>query len=497
MTREEDRAATMPSSRLLEAGTYKKTEFCPKSYRVVREGDRICGRRISAREGGDMALDVRKTLEDCLEPGGDYLVETKYNGHRGVLEYSGGKAALFSDAGPNQKPLPAAAASLAAAYLSGGLPSSPSFPVESATLDGEMLLENCFLEGLRTVPEVPVQLSAVKGDHPRLRESCDFGLKVFDLLEMNGRDLTALPLLERKAELARVLPKAVRGRGEGGGSIFLEPVESEVTSDLDEIHALFCDATGRGHEGLVLKDPRQDYEWRGRKTPARSGWKKIKEEFSVNAAVTGACLGNWHRGTKTNLHLARYKDLELSVCKDEGCRETVVIGRAGLNTQGGAISGWRDWNIEIHYPLLELLKGETANPVDKGVPKSKLGRAGTPFRSLTDIKQGVRRGWKGWNKLEGWMGFKELEKMMGCSEDMEGCYRGAGGEVGLPACISVPAGEMVVEVVTTEINRTGGEPHLGGPPRVLRVRGDRSAPDTMERLRDLYALEVGGWDGRR
>src|SRR5262249_61965199 len=64
---------------------------------------------------------------------------------------------------------------------------------------------------------------------------------VFDLLHIDGRDLTALPLLERKAELARLVGKAQRG-----------PIKYSEHFD-DEGSAVLRHACELGLEGIVSK----------------------------------------------------------------------------------------------------------------------------------------------------------------------------------------------------------------------------------------------------
>lgn len=454
----------------------------------------MCGRHVEPNEYGNMVLDVEQTLLDCLDEGRSYLVETKYNGHRGILEYDGSDAVMYSEKKANKKPLPDGISQLASDYLSGNLDIKPKLPLESAILDGEIFLKECDIDGMRVVPEIPVQVSAIKGKHPELYDKCNFSYKVFDLININGGDVTHLSLLDRKRLLNQILPNPVMGklsdyvsvkdeRGDDlvtGENLFIEQVQGDLLMDINDIHQKFCDATNAGHEGLVIKDPHEEYEWEGKDKPARKGWKKLKEEFTVNASVKKACLGSWHGGIKTTRHLARYKDLILSTCIDKECNDEYIVARSGLNTQGGPISGWDDWDEMIHYPMLGYLESGVASP-------SK----GEEYRLLKKIKAAVRRKPKGKTKLKDVHGFKKMEKMMGCNPDGSGCMRNKKGDIALPKCIDIPSNKVIAEVVTTEINMHDGVPHLGGPPRVIRVREDKEMPDTMDYLKRLYAQETG------
>lgn len=481
-------------SKFFKRGFFKKTEFCPKSYKTVRKGDTLCGRVIEPNENGNLVLDVRKTLENCLEKNKTYLVEKKFDGHRGVLEYEDGRAAMFSEKKVGNKPLPMGLSKLLAKYFSGTLESKSGREVNDVILDGEVFLKECKIDGMRMVPEIAVQVKAIKGQHPELMDKCIFSYQVFDIIRLNGKDVTDLPIMERKEIIKQLLPKSVIGRlsdlvnvkNDNGKSIttkknlVIEPVTGKLLSNLDEIHAEFCRSTTEGHEGLVIKDPNEDYQWEGRTTPYRKGWKKLKEEFNINASVSKACLGSWHGGIKTNRHLARYKDLLLSACKDKTCDSDYYIARSGMNTQGGPIKGWADWDEMIHYPILKMIKDGTAKPSKD-----------TKYHKIKDIKYAVRRGKKGMPKIKGVVGFAQLEKMMGCDSKGLECTRDHNGEIALPKCVDIPFNDLLVEVVTTEINMHDDKPHLGGPPRIVRVREDIKVPDNVSYLKKLYQQEVG------
>src|SRR5690606_33755485 len=81
----------------------------------------------------------------------------------------------------------------------------------------------------------------------------------FDLLELNGRDLTKKPLTERKAALEKLLGKSVRK----------DPVQysSHVTGHGQKVFEALC---RDGHEGVIAK--RADDPYRGERTRS---WLKI------------------------------------------------------------------------------------------------------------------------------------------------------------------------------------------------------------------------------
>lgn len=84
-------------------------------------------------------------------------------------------------------------------------------------------------------------------------------LHVFDLVHLDGYDLRATPLLERKVLLGRAI-------GFAGPLRFTD----HVIADAAESSRLLADACERGWEGLIAKDPQSPY--RSGRTPA---WRKL------------------------------------------------------------------------------------------------------------------------------------------------------------------------------------------------------------------------------
>jgi DNA ligase D-like protein (predicted ligase) len=143
------------------------------------------------------------------------------------------------------------------------------------------------------------ELVAFEGDQTsfarlarRGREGVDVYLYVFDLLELDGRDVRDLPLLERKRLLAEALrfedPIRLSEHLPGGGT------------------ALFERACREGWEGLIAKRADSPY------VPKRSrDWLKIKCGLEQELVVGGYTEP---RGTRTGfgaLLLGHYRDGEL------------------------------------------------------------------------------------------------------------------------------------------------------------------------------------------
>jgi len=478
-------------------GMYKKANSCPKVWKVLKRGDEVCGEEIDEERIGHSVLDVKESLIECLEKNpGKKIVETKFNGHRAILEFFKEFSALFSESGRNDKTLPSAIAKLSADYFSGKLEKKPALNVNEAIFDGEMFLKECKIGDKKIVPEIGVQGAAIKGDHPELYDKCKFSYKVFDIIRMNGVDVSVLPLKERKSLLKSLIPyniserlsnlvqlKDSRGKKiETPKNIFIERVGGKTLLSADAIHKEYCKVTGNGHEGIMLKDPKVDYNWKkknkkGEFVQNRSGWWKVKEELDVDASVLQACLGS--EGKKTNEHLTRYKDLKLFVCDDEKCDNMTWVANTSSGASGGSIKGWKDkessWDKVIHYPLLKkFLTG-----------KATISR-GAKLRKIKNIKADIDAG-----KIAAKNSLEEMELQAGKYFGKDKAFRDSDGDIALPECIDIPKNDFIVEVVTTEINMDKGKPHLGGPPRIIRVRDDKKVPNDISYLKSLYGDELG------
>lgn len=152
---------------------------------------------------------------------------------------------------------------------------------------------------------------------------------VFDLLWINGYDLTGLPLTERRAILEAILPK---------NDVIL------YSRDFPDGVALFELIRGRGMEGIVIKRKDSRYQ-AGRRTQA---WLKVRttlvEDFVVggwtesdsNRAFRSLIFGTYRDGKLTYVGhagggfkenemagiLERLKPLEVKICPFEGTVDT-------------------------------------------------------------------------------------------------------------------------------------------------------------------------------
>ncbi|MFF9110182.1 ATP-dependent DNA ligase [Streptomyces sp. NPDC014805] len=112
----------------------------------------------------------------------------------------------------------------------------------------------------------------------------------FDALAVDDRDLLDLPLTERHAELARLVPEPMRVRR----------AVAEGPDDVPQAEAFLAETLARGHEGVVVKDLQAPYS-AGRRGAA---WLKVKPVHTLDLVVLAAEWGHGRRtGKLSNLHL--------------------------------------------------------------------------------------------------------------------------------------------------------------------------------------------------
>ena len=185
------------------------------------------------------------TLVDAVPAGDRWIHEMKYDGYRTLVAVGGGEARAYTRSGRD---------------WSGRFPSiladARQLKVQSALIDGEAVVLD---------PEGRSNFQKLQGALKGAPASIDYF--AFDLLELNGDDLTSLPLLERKTKLKGILPaKGTHIR-----------YSDHIQANGEKLLKSFCAA---GLEGVVSKLANSRY------VGARAGnWVKTKcikrQEFVI------------------------------------------------------------------------------------------------------------------------------------------------------------------------------------------------------------------------
>jgi bifunctional non-homologous end joining protein LigD len=182
--------------------------------------------------------------------GDDWQFEMKYDGYRLQLAIGDGTVALRTRNGldwTDRFPDIANAAK--------------QLPVRNTIIDGEAVVLG--KDGLADYPKL---VAAIK------QGGAGVQFVAFDVLRSDDRDLTKLPLSERRAKLEMVL----RERGATGSAIRLAPVVADGGKDL------LAHVAAAGGEGIIAKRVSSAYHSR-----RSSSWLKIKAILREDAVVIG------------------------------------------------------------------------------------------------------------------------------------------------------------------------------------------------------------------
>lgn len=177
--------------------------------------------------------------------GGDWLHEMKYDGYRIQLVIDEGVARLFTREGHDWT-----------ARFEGLRKAGEALPVKSAVIDGEAVVFDD-----RGLSDFPALVEALK------RKRGAIALAAFDLLHLDGQDLRALPLTQRKKRLEKLLEK--RKSAPARAIVYAQHVVGDgpdffrkaVDGGAEGIVSKRCDApyrSGRGGDWVKVKDRRRE-----------------------------------------------------------------------------------------------------------------------------------------------------------------------------------------------------------------------------------------------
>ncbi|WP_174292530.1 DNA ligase D [Sphingomonas bacterium] len=199
------------------------------------------------------------TLVDAVPAGSAWMHEVKYDGYRALVAVGGGHAKVYTRSGLDWTDKFAAIAEAAAAL-----------PVASALIDGEIV---AFKDG--------------RPDFSTLKDAIASGgamtFFAFDLLSLDGDDLTALPNVARKERLRPLIP------ADNERLQFAE----HIVGAGEKLFATMCE---QGLEGVVSK--LADAPYRGARSKA---WVKTKCLHRQEFVIVGWTPSDKKRGFKALL----------------------------------------------------------------------------------------------------------------------------------------------------------------------------------------------------
>ncbi|MGW4820241.1 ATP-dependent DNA ligase [Streptomyces sp. NPDC004227] len=171
----------------------------------------------------------------------------------------------------------------------------------------------------------------------------------FDALSVGDRDLLDLPLTERHAELARLVPEPMRVRR----TLVSGP------DDVGEAERFLAETLRRGHEGVVVKALDAGYS-AGRRG---ASWLKVKPVHTLDLVVLAVEWGHGRRtGKLSNLHLgARAADGGFAMLGKtfKGMTDAMLawqterLGRLAVEDDGWVVTVRPELVVEIAYDGLQ------------------------------------------------------------------------------------------------------------------------------------------------
>jgi bifunctional non-homologous end joining protein LigD len=200
-------------------------------------------------------------LVDHVPPGDRWLHELKYDGYRTLLAIGDGEGRAYTRSGLDWSD-----------RFAGLIGDAVKLDAASALIDGEAVV---------ILPDGRTSFQALQAALKGNPNAIDY--YAFDLLELNGEDLTQRPLLERKELLATLI-------GEGQGHL---RYSDHIVGRGEQLFESIC---GAGLEGVISK--RGDARYSG----SRSGsWVKTKCIRRQEFVVIGWTPSNKQRGFRALL----------------------------------------------------------------------------------------------------------------------------------------------------------------------------------------------------
>jgi bifunctional non-homologous end joining protein LigD len=213
------------------------------------------------------------TLVDAVPTGNAWLHEIKFDGYRALVSVAGAKVKVHTRNGLDwTEKFPA----LVRSFCELDLP--------PALIDGEIVAA-----GQDGNPDFSALQAALKRGHGAEDEANPLAFHAFDLLSLDGEDLTGLSTIERKERLAGLLGDA--------------PPPIHVADHVIGTGEMLFDAMCRaGQEGIISK--RIDAPYRGKRT---QNWVKVKCTRRQEFVIVGASKSSAANRPFASLLLAQHE----------------------------------------------------------------------------------------------------------------------------------------------------------------------------------------------
>ena len=240
---------------------------------------------VRAEVGTPIRMMAAKKLSSPAEilekTGGKALVEYKYDGERVQVHKDGDAVVLFSR---RQEVITSQYPDVVNYVRSQVSAESCVMEAECVAIDPETGSVRPFQDLMRRRRKTEID---------EVMREVPIALFFFDLLYLNGEDVTSKPLLERRTLLERIVNPSER----------VHLTTAELTNDEDRLQEVFETALSAGQEGVIAKAVHSESTYQA---GARSWlWIKLKASYtegmadSMDLVVVGAIHG---RGKRTGLY---------------------------------------------------------------------------------------------------------------------------------------------------------------------------------------------------
>jgi len=251
---------------------------------LVEEGiDAV--RTIHTQVGIPIRMMAAKKLSDAEEImekiGKKAFVEYKYDGERVQAHKNGNEVTLYSR---RQEVITHQYPDVVQLILK-------SIKADSCVLEGECVAIDTDTGKMRPFQELMRRRR--KTDIENMQKEVPVALFVFDILYLNGEDVTSQPMLDRRKLMEETIEVSDR----------VSLTIGEVTEEPDRLYEIFKEAINTGYEGVIAKAIHENSSYQA---GARSWlWIKLKASYtegladSVDLVIVGAIHG---RGKRTGLY---------------------------------------------------------------------------------------------------------------------------------------------------------------------------------------------------
>jgi DNA ligase-1 len=263
-----------------------------------------------------MLAQLGEGIASALGEIGTAAIEWKYDGARVQIHKDGDHVAIFSRRLEN-----------VTASLPEIVQTARAIRAQSAILDGEAVAIG--KDGRPMAFQDILKRFRRKYNVEKLAERIPLRLFLFDIIYLDGKSVTTLPLSERRGLLEKIAEPGILA-------------DQVVSGSAEKAEEIYRQALAAGHEGIILKNPASVY------APGKRGknWLKIKPIMeTLDLVVIGA---KWGEGRRASL-LGSYR---------LGCQDTAS---GNLLDMGFVATGFSDESLaeltEMFRELIVLEKG--------------------------------------------------------------------------------------------------------------------------------------------